>query len=99
MRARCARHPEARVRYLSLPLISQFISLSRELGALTIRELEGRIVADVGEWSSRLWMVEVSGERVWVFGDPPLSGFPVRPAGDELILPAPQHDYVFRRAQ
>ena len=36
VRARCARHPEARVRYLSLPLISHFISLSRDTGSLAV---------------------------------------------------------------
>lgn len=70
---------------------------SDELGTMSVREVEGRIVADVGEWTSVLRMVEASGERVWIFGEPPLTGFPIQKGDGTLTLAAPQHDYVFTR--
>jgi len=70
---------------------------SDELGSMTITETEGRVVADVGEWSSELKMADAAGERTWLFAEPPLTGFPIRTTADTLTLPAPQHDYVFNR--
>lgn len=71
---------------------------SNELGPVEVRMDGERVVLDAGEWSSTLGVIEASGERHWILTDPPLASLAVRQDGDRLVVPTPQHDYVFTRA-
>lgn len=102
--ASAAQHESARV---DPAAVSAHLGAYRNaaLGDLTLSFLDGRFVADVGEFKTDLWRYAADdGSVLYLAADPPLAGLPLSLTEDAggaptVTLTSPPDRYVFERVR